>query len=411
VTGEERGLLLLAQAEAYRWREQMQDAEQAAEEAIEHLREGGPSWCVAMGELVTAQGKLTQREMVQATSQRLLSFARTLGDEWAAPTRRADELGPEPGPARGMETDLALVSALARASIQAVHLGNSALARELLGHADAIVSARTLDDPAILARYAQARSVLALYAGDMAASARESERAVARFLLERVNLGNAWTELGAYAEAEQETREALATADRLGLRTAALAATINLGFILTASGRCEEGVAIERSLTDRPVQLAPRFETAARLYLARALDGTGQHAEAAAEAQRVLDLTERIPPLRAYALAVHARALLGCGVPERAAAAASQAMDLLTSLGGVDSGESLIRLTYAEALFAVGAQTEARAALAAARERLLARAERIGDPRLREKFLGTVPENARTLALALPNAPSAVLLR
>ncbi len=403
-TGQERGELLLAQAEAYRWREQTREAEQAAEQATQHLPEGGPAWCLAMGELVTVQGKLTRRDLLHGSSRKLMSFAQGLD-----PGRRT---GADPAPpsrtVQRMETDLAFVAAMSRAAVQAVHLGESALAQELLAKADALVSGRALDDPAVLARYAQARSVLALYEGDMAASARQSERAIARYLLagdvpgacmERVNLGNAWTELGAYAEAEDETREALATAERLGLRSVGLAATINLGHILSLRGNAEDAVALERSVIDGSPQGA-RFESACRLYLSRALHAAGRYAEASTEAWRVVELTERVPPLRAYALASHARALLGCGTPERALAAAGQAMNLLTSLGGVDSGEALIRLTYAEALFAVGDEADARVAIAAARDRLLARAARIGDATLRERFLTIVPDNARTMALA-----------
>jgi tetratricopeptide (TPR) repeat protein len=449
-TGEDRGRLLLAQAEAHRWREQMREAELAAEQAAAHLREGSAAWCLAMGELVTAQGKLTRRDLLVATSRKLLSFAETMEPPPAAPRAEASQgsaapraegtqpgttprgEGTQPGTtSRGegsrtgatpraegsqvtgtalrMEADLALITAMARAAIQAVYLGEGALARELLGRGEAIATARALDDPAILARHAQARGVLALYEGDMAGSARESERAIARYLLagdlpsgclERVNLGNAWTELGAYAEAEDETREALAAAERLGLRTVALAATINLGHLVAMSGRPAEGIALERSVADHPDQGSARFEIAARLYLARALEMAGRHAEAAAEAARVVDRTERVPPLRAYALATQARALLGCGEARAAHAAAQQAMDLLTSLGGVDTGEALIRLTYAESLSAVGRPTEATAVLAAARDRLLERAARIGDAGLRRQFLEVVPENARTISLA-----------
>ena len=297
---------------------------------------------------------------------------------------------------------------LSRGAIQGVYLGDSPLAQELLGHCETIVTSRQLDDPAILARYAQARGVLALYQGDMGGSARESERAIARYLLagdlpsaclERVNLGNAWTELGAFAEAEDETREALATAERLGLRTVALAATINLGHILALRGRAEEAVAIERSVVDRTAGSSPRFEIASRLYLARALHSAGHPEEAAAEAWRVVEVTERIPPLRAYALAVHARALIACGAPGRARAAARQAMVLLTLLGGVDAGEATIRLTYAEALIAAG-DADAPEAIESARQRLLERASRIGDAGLRQQFLTVAPENARTMQLA-----------
>jgi hypothetical protein len=59
-----------------------------------------------------------------------------------------------------------------------------------------------------------------------------------------------------------------------------------------------------------------------------------------------------------------------------------------------------VRLVRAEALHATGALDAARAAIADARTRLLAAADRIADPARRTGFLEDVPRNARTLALA-----------
>ena len=60
----------------------------------------------------------------------------------------------------------------------------------------------------------------------------------------------------------------------------------------------------------------------------------------------------------------------------------------------------MVRLAHAEALDQTGARAEARAALAVAHQRLLARAERIEEPAWRDRFLRAVPVNARILALA-----------
>ncbi|MGC4090219.1 MAG: hypothetical protein QM756_20535 [Polyangiaceae bacterium] len=75
----------------------------------------------------------------------------------------------------------------------------------------------------------------------------------------------------------------------------------------------------------------------------------------------------------------------------------------ITGLGRSDEvsfGESLVRLVHAETLLACDEVEPARAALAVARDRLLERAGRIGDPERRGAFLEGVPENARTLWLA-----------
>ena len=62
--------------------------------------------------------------------------------------------------------------------------------------------------------------------------------------------------------------------------------------------------------------------------------------------------------------------------------------------------ESLIRLSHAEALYAIGRHAEAQAVIAKSRERLLQRAQTIGEPAWRESFLYKVPENRRILELA-----------
>jgi eukaryotic-like serine/threonine-protein kinase len=59
-----------------------------------------------------------------------------------------------------------------------------------------------------------------------------------------------------------------------------------------------------------------------------------------------------------------------------------------------------VRLAHAEALHATGAHDAARSAIAQARARLLAIADKITDPDYKASFLERVPENARTLGLA-----------
>jgi tetratricopeptide (TPR) repeat protein len=61
---------------------------------------------------------------------------------------------------------------------------------------------------------------------------------------------------------------------------------------------------------------------------------------------------------------------------------------------------AFVLLAHAEALEAAGDHAAARAAIRAARVRLLAIADRIHDPDYRKSFLEDAPENARTLALA-----------
>lgn len=66
----------------------------------------------------------------------------------------------------------------------------------------------------------------------------------------------------------------------------------------------------------------------------------------------------------------------------------------------MQEGESLVRLTWAEALVSAGRPAEARQAIRTAHRRLLERAEPIEDLELRASFLGKVLENATIVALA-----------
>jgi tetratricopeptide (TPR) repeat protein len=84
-----------------------------------------------------------------------------------------------------------------------------------------------------------------------------------------------------------------------------------------------------------------------------------------------------------------------------ALAAAEDAVARDAAIGGCGMFRgAFVRLAHAEALDATGAHDAARRAIADARARLLAIAATIADPDYRASFLGKVPENARTLALA-----------
>src|SRR5262249_14671366 len=113
-----------------------------------------------------------------------------------------------------------------------------------------------------------------------------------------------------------------------------------------------------------------------------------------------LDLIGRSTPERMVAGATLAAILLAQGRPAEALAAAEVAMAELSELGGFAFKGAFIHLVHAEAVHAAGDGARAAKMIAAARERLLGQASRIGDPALQRSFLEDVPENARTLALA-----------
>jgi tetratricopeptide (TPR) repeat protein len=208
------------------------------------------------------------------------------------------------------------------------------------------------------------------------------------------------TELGAYEDAERLFRQSLAEAQRMGLFTSIPQVKHNLGLALLGLGKLEEAATMEiESVVALRAQGQRRVEGLAETYLSRILLRKGDMAAAEEAARRAIALLDKVPGSRAMALAVLAQALLGRAKNDEGLARAREAMDLLRSLGALEEGEALVRLTFAEALHATG-DPAARAVIDEARESLRARAARISDVLLRSSFLERVAENAATLALA-----------
>jgi hypothetical protein len=140
-------------------------------------------------------------------------------------------------------------------------------------------------------------------------------------------------------------------------------------------------------------------EARGRWVLAEALRRDGDLAGAERELEAALRIAVPLdqPGVRATLSAVR----LAQGRAGEALAAAEDAMARIAAMGGCGLFRgAFVRLAHAEALHATGAHGAARDAIARARARLLAIADKIGDPAYRASFLEQVPENARTLALA-----------
>ncbi len=383
--GEEEGRLRLVESEAQRWRGENELAKNAAILAMRSLPRGSPSWCVAASELAAVCGSLG------ATAQ-LVAIVTELED-----------VEPEGSPSH-------LVDALARLARPLFWAGKHALASRVLARADLIVEAAPDVQPTALAAFYMARGVEARVLGDPNECVSWNERAVAQSELvgdrrigcvQRGNLGYAYLEIGAYAEAERTLTEALATAARLGLPLVVATAQQNLGLVLGRRGAFDEALRLEReSIATFEAQNDFRRCGASLMYLAVIEIMRGAFDDAEITARRAVQMAARTEPLRCNALGVLARIELARGQAERAVATAGEAHALLTKLGSIDEGESLVRLVHAEALHAAGAGERARAALAVALERLHARAARIQDAARRQGFLEAIPDNARTVELA-----------
>jgi ATP/maltotriose-dependent transcriptional regulator MalT len=170
--------------------------------------------------------------------------------------------------------------------------------------------------------------------------------------------------------------------------------------VLASQGALDEARALtEEAVYGFVLQRSAFFEGAARQSLAQILLLVGRIDDAEREVWRALDVAERLPTLRAVALAILAQVRLARGDAEEGLRAAGEALQLISRLGGVEEGEALVRAVFVEALVARGDEAAAASAAIAAKERLCVRGASIADPSFRHRFFEVVPEHARTLAL------------
>ena len=197
----------------------------------------------------------------------------------AAPSsRRISESSRPPRPTAPRETgeerdDLAASGAtsLSRAAVANFQRGHAAGGQDILARAEFLAARSCPDDPAAWAYLEMARGVGALVEGDVGrylTSMRAARRALqargrsARRPAEQANnVGNAYLQIGGYAEAERTLRDAIAEADRLGLTGERHSARVNLGLALGLQGRVAEGAAMEEeelALSQNPALLPRR---------------------------------------------------------------------------------------------------------------------------------------------------------
>jgi tetratricopeptide (TPR) repeat protein len=382
--GELLGALRLVQAEAHKWTGDFAAAALASTEALGLLPYGSARWCAAAGEAAEATGKLDDVAKLAA-----------IGDQLRVVPAHAGSLS-------------ARITATAHAAFQLFSHGHYDLAQILLDRIE--LAASDLVDPGVLARVYQARSSRAMVAGDAGAYLESEQAAAAAFeragdlryaCMQRGHVGYACLEIGAYADAERWLRETLEAGTRLGLSNVVATAKHNLGRALQYRGALDEALAIETEAFETfRAQNDRRLEGAARVYLSYILLDRGELERARHELE--LALATAHPPMRPQILASLARVWLAGGRTDQALAAAREASAMFERLGGgVEEGESLIRLMVIETLAASGQLAEARTAARSAYIRLVERADRISDPLWRTCFVERVPENARTRQLAI----------
>jgi tetratricopeptide (TPR) repeat protein len=383
------GELALLAAEAAWWQGDYRHALTYAERAVSALPAGTASWFRAMEQIPESACRLSELDFVSA---------------WVTlATVSAVEDAAEPAQLR----------CLCRGVLRLMFAGQAAAAAPALARIDALASGREFPPHVSAWRYLLA-ALRAYFSGDPAANAESLHKALEGFeragdarnaCQTRAYLGFGYVELGQFERAEALLRDALAQASRLGVLLVAANARENLAVALAARGELDEAWELELRATETfAAHGERRKEGGCRRYLARIALRRGELERAEAEARAACALLDETRPLLAGARAVLAQVLLARGDADAALLEARAAMALVDELGEVDEGESLVRLTLAEALEAAGDADGAARALARAQARLCERAARIADPVLRRSFLDAVPEHRRTAELAAARA-------
>ncbi len=383
--GEELGRLELIHAAAHDWKGEYEAAERQASAALVHLPRGGRMWCRAAGLLARVLLNRGQTEEMRRLGGELLDLSRA---------------GP-PG------TDLVIaVVVLAYALRMAGVRGEDDALLELVQE-KAPPEAR--QDPTVRGYLALCRAVLDQ--SDIAADLVVRREASACFseagdsIRARIELYNSYfdlVELGAYDDARRGLQAIHEWASRRNLMSLVWLSRGLLAETLARTGRAAEAIPVMREIADEfRRNQSGRKEGATLIAIGRAHLVLGELDDAERELRRAVAVLEHNGrPILPPALAALARVELERGRAAGALELTRRAIGEAEALGGLESGEAVMYLTHAEALWQSGARDQARTAIRFARDRIEGLAARIGDPVLRSTYREKVEENARTIALA-----------
>jgi tetratricopeptide (TPR) repeat protein len=385
-TGETLGKLRLLQAEATNWSGDLREAVRWGNEAMRHLTRGSSEWFVAGGEVSAIAWRLGDNEKLLTLAEEF----KDVGDDASVTVDRLIGMG--------------------RLVARLFYGGDFKVADGLMAWMELKGSEIKRQEPAVAGWFAHASANRAMWLNETEEEVRLLEQAMKSFeaagdlrnaCVHRQNLGNCLAIFGAYEEGEKHLRQALAEANRMGLSGTALACKHNLGGVLSRKGNLAGGITLEReAIVGFRARGDAMFEGASCAYLALMLRLDEKPKEAEEQAHRAVVLLHDAPSLHATALAILGLTVLERGRADEGYAFAKQGMDVFIEAGGVIEGEALVRLAYAEGLEATGHHEAARAAITVARDRLLARAEKIQDPLYRRGFLDRIREHALTLSCA-----------
>ncbi|MEZ4383569.1 MAG: AAA family ATPase [Nannocystaceae bacterium] len=384
-SGEARGRLLLRRAEVQAVQGRHHEAGEAALAALEELPETSPRWCSAIGEAALAAARVGDTARVVEITERIARF--------------------EPTAEGGGENLLGLVGAAVPLAAAGAGAGASGIFDRIVD----VTAKVAKTDPGALGPMHSARALKAIGEGAVGTVYAEMSAAVHAFeavgsirnaLELSSGAGFFCLELGLFERGEALLRKTIRRTQEAGLEHLCAVARHNLGRRLADRGRTREALELEyAALASFELHDNHRMRGLTLAHIAWALLLAGRLEEALAQADAAVGELDGEVASQSIALATRAQVHLHSSDSEAALADAQRAMDGLAGLDRVQEGESLIRLTWAEALAASGRKIEARAALDVARRSVDERAAKIHEGHLRESFW-RLPEHAKIARLS-----------
>lgn len=400
------GGLLLIQAIALYWMGALDTAEESARTAQRHFEGDQVQWT----QQIVEKNKPLPRTIsawYEATGQ----LALILGLEG-----KGDELPELADRLRVIELHRPInarhLVAAYRVALSLARTGDIARAQQMLEANERVAERSLWQDPLVRAWNTGVWAFLMSAMGNRERSLTLHHNAV-RFFQEvrdirnecaqKVNLGNAYMQIGQAEAAESEFQDALERAESMELLVAA-PLKVNLILALTRLGKCKEAIQLGKEALEQCNRNGDRrFECVAFLYLSMAYmafaeRSNGLAAEqalqnAAVHAQEAIRLGEDFPAMKAYSQAQFARVRLNQRKPEFALQLAEEAMGLLRRVGQLEEAEAVIRLAYGKALYANGEKEKSREQFQVAYDKIRKQSDQLR-PNWRESFLKQIPEHA-----------------
>jgi tetratricopeptide (TPR) repeat protein len=381
---EQRARLRALQAEARLWSGDYAGAEIAGLEAMKLLPQGASAWFDAAGWVGTAAGPLGHKD-------RLIAIAGELHALGSAQIERAS------------------VVAIARTTMQMINIAEYGLSDRLLTLLASPSAEALRREPNVAGLIDQVRAAREMARGDAGSSLALTQSAVASFeqagnlrdaCYERLGVVLVYMALGAWTEAAKELNDLGAIADRYALTRVSAMVKHNLGYVHGYLGLPDAADLEREAIAALDGQGDLRLSGCSYVYLAHILMMAGDLRGAEEAARTAIAAVPHVPPILCFATGMLANVLLLQGRSSEALENITAAVKLLNELGTIEEGEAQIRLVHATATHAVRGVDAARALINDARNRLLARAEKITDLRWRQSFLANIPHHARTLELA-----------